>query len=43
MEECVEVITHIPDDKLVKIGENAKLLAATLLPKNMVDKAMAVL
>lgn len=43
MEECVEVITHIPDDKLVKMGENAKLLAATLLPKNMVDKAMAVL
>ena len=43
MKQCIEILTDISHEELVCMGNNAKQLAKTLLPENMVEKACSVI
>ena len=43
MNQCIEILTDISHEELVCMGNNAKQLAKTLLPENMVEKACSVI
>lgn len=42
MEGCIQTFNHISDKDLVNMGNNARLLAKTLLPENMAEKACSI-
>ena len=43
MKQCIEILTDISHEELVCMGNNARQLAKTLLPENMVEKACSVI